>query len=94
MLLSPQERDQLDEMERQLSTEDPQLARTLRLEAHGQPLTPDAAAPILIMLAGVLLLVVGIATKLVAVGVIGFLAMGAGAYNFVQKRWPESPSRQ
>ncbi|WP_457965971.1 DUF3040 domain-containing protein [Arthrobacter sp. D1-29] len=94
MLLSPQERDQLDELERQLSIEDPELARTLRLGGDGQPLTADAAAPILIVLAGLLLLVVGIATKFIAVGVIGFLAMGAGAYSFVQKRWPEHQSRQ
>ncbi|UZX02140.1 DUF3040 domain-containing protein [Arthrobacter sp. CDRTa11] len=93
MLLSPEERDQLDELERHLSTEDPELARTLRLGAYGQPLTADAAAPILIVLGGLLLLVVGIATKFIAVGVIGFLAMGAGVYWFVQKRWSENRSR-
>ena len=94
MLLSPEERDQLDELERHLSTEDPELARTLRLEADGQPPGAGAAAPILTALAGMLLLLVGIATKFIAVGVIGFLSMGAGVYCFVQNRWPENRSRQ
>jgi uncharacterized membrane protein YphA (DoxX/SURF4 family) len=94
MLLSPEERDQLQELEKQLSIEDPELAQTLRLGADRQPLTADAvAASILGALAGVLLLVVGIATKFKAVGVIGILAMGAGFYCFVQKRWPENRSR-
>lgn len=94
MLLSPEERDQLHELEKQLSIEDPELAQTLRLGADRQPLTADAVASILGALAGVLMLVVGIATKFITVGVIGFLAMGAGLYCFVQKRWPESRSRQ
>jgi uncharacterized membrane protein YphA (DoxX/SURF4 family) len=90
MLLSPEERDQLNELERQLSIEDPELARTLRQGAEGRPLMSGAAATILSALAGMLLFVIGIATKFTAVGVIGFLAMGAGAYCFVQKRWPEN----
>lgn len=94
MLLSPEERDQLRELEKQLSIEDPELAQTLRLGADRQPLTADAVVTILSALAGVLLVVVGIATKFIAVGVIGFLAMGAGLYCFVQKRWPENSSGQ
>jgi uncharacterized membrane protein YphA (DoxX/SURF4 family) len=81
-------------LEKQLSIEDPELAQTLRLGADRQPLTADAVVTILSALAGVLLVVVGIATKFIAVGVIGFLAMGAGLYCFVQKRWPENSSGQ
>lgn len=94
MLLSPEERDQLRELEKQLTIEDPELAQTLRLGANRKPLTADAVAIILSALAGVLLLVVGIATNFIAVGVIGFLAMGGGLYCFVRKRWPENPSRR
>ena len=94
MLLSPEERDQLHELEKQLSIEDPELAQTLRLGADRQPLTADAVATLLSALAGVLLLVVGIATQFIAVGVTGFLAMSAGLYCFVQKRWPENSSGQ
>jgi len=94
MLLSPEERDQLCELEKQLTIEDPELAQTLRLGANRQPLTAHAVATLLSALAGVLLLVVGIATKFIGVGVIGFLAMGAGLYCFVQKRWPENLSRR
>ena len=94
MLLSPEERDQLRELEKQLTIDDPELAQTLRVGPGKRPLTADAVATILSALAGVLLLVVGIATKFIAGGVIGFVAMGVGLYCFVQKRWPENFSRR
>lgn len=90
MLLSPQEQARLDELEKQLSIEDPALARKLRFETDRRSSTAGSVTTVLGALAGGLLLILGIATQNAVVGIIAFLAMGAALYWFVQKRWPEN----
>ncbi|MBT2522602.1 DUF3040 domain-containing protein [Arthrobacter sp. ISL-28] len=44
-------------------------------------------------LAGVLLIIVGIMTQLIILGVFGFIIMGAAAYWFLSKRLPRGRAR-
>jgi hypothetical protein len=77
MPLSEYEQRMLEQMERQLRTDDPKLADTLgsRRAARSRVLLGS-----LLLLAGVGMLVAGVATQLPWLGVLGFVAMFAGVW--------------
>ncbi len=85
MPLSEYEQRVLEQMERQLASDDPRLANTLTQRGHRKvvryALSGVGAA------AGLLLLVLGVATDQPALGVVGFVLMFAAvAYVFAAPR--------
>ncbi len=77
MPLSEYEQRMLEQMERQLRTDDPKFADSLgsRRAARSRVLLGS-----LVLLSGVGMLVAGVATQLPWLGVIGFVAMFAGVW--------------
>jgi uncharacterized membrane protein YphA (DoxX/SURF4 family) len=90
--LSEEERKRLAELEQELVKNDPGLAQELK---SGKVRFRQAllVAAGLIAVVGMLLIVVGILTQLVIVGVLGFTVMGAAAYWIVSKRHPRGQTR-
>ncbi|MCW2132413.1 DUF3040 domain-containing protein [Arthrobacter sp. VKM Ac-2550] len=88
MPLSNEERKQFEELERELSAEDPKLARKLLSGWSSPSRMFPLPAGILIMIAGFLLLIFGISHQPALIGVIGFVLMGAGAYWSINLRDP------
>ncbi len=89
MPLSEHEQRLLEQMERALYAEDPKLASTLR----GSDLRAVQRKRLVLgavgLLAGLALLVAGVATQLVAIGVVGFLVMlGAAWYAYTGLKAP------
>lgn len=78
MPLSEHEQRLLEQMERALYAEDPKFASSLQRPSLGQASRGRLVAGAATALAGLALLVTGVATKLPIVGVVGFLAMLAG----------------
>lgn len=77
MPLSEYEQRMLEQMERQLRTEDPKFADTLgSRRATGS----RVLLGVVLLAAGVGLLVAGVATQLPWLGVVGFLAMFGGVW--------------
>ena len=89
MPLSEYEQRMLEQMERQLRTDDPKLADTLgsRRVAGSRVLLGS-----LLLIAGVGMLVGGVATQLAWLGVIGFLAMFAGVWLAVSAPRRRTPA--
>jgi ABC-type multidrug transport system fused ATPase/permease subunit len=86
--LSEDERKRLAELEQELVKNDPELAQELKSgRVHFWPAVSSVAAG-LTALVGMLLIVVGISTQLIIVGVLGFIIMGAAAYWIFSKRRP------
>lgn len=88
MPLSDHEQRLLEQMERALYQEDPKFASSLR---HGRSGSIDRKRILIGLagaLAGLLIVLVGVATSLPIVGVVGFAAMVAGAF------WAWSGSRR
>jgi hypothetical protein len=77
--LSEHEQRLLEQMERALYAEDPKFATSLRQPVIRQGSRKRVALGITIALLGIGLLVTGVAVKLAIVGVLGFVAMLAGA---------------
>ncbi|EMY34420.1 hypothetical protein D477_009720 [Arthrobacter crystallopoietes BAB-32] len=86
MPLSEEERKRLEELEQALSADDPGLAHKLGSARGGRVPGRIAVTSILISVAGLALIIVGIATQITIIGVLGFLVMGAGAYRLVGNR--------
>ncbi len=78
MPLSDRERKQLEELEADLAADDPQLAE--RLSSGSVRLKAKGYFGLLLCLLGLAVLITGVSTQLIVVGVGGFLLMGAGAY--------------
>jgi hypothetical protein len=78
MPLSDRERKQLEELEADLAADDPQLAQ--RLSSGSVRLRAKAYLGLVLCLIGLIVLITGVSTQLVVVGVGGFLLMGAGTY--------------
>ncbi|MDR6434900.1 hypothetical protein J2790_000021 [Paenarthrobacter nicotinovorans] len=79
MSLSEEERRSLEELERELASTDPELASEL---TSGRP-RGEAARTILgslAVLGGFVMVIAGIVTQIVVLGVVGFLLASAGAY--------------
>ena len=92
--LSEHEQRLLDQMERALYAEDPKFATSMR---NPNPLAGDKrriALGVLALLAGMGLLLAGVATKLVIIGVLGFLAMLGGLWLAVVALRPTVPAKQ
>ena len=85
MPLSEYEQRVLEQMERALSSDDPRLASTLQQARRRSPMRYVLAG--VGVVAGLLLLVVGVSTSQTWVGVVGFVLMFAGvAYAFAAPR--------
>lgn len=88
MPLSEHEQRLLEQMERALYAEDPKFATSMRNPNHLAGDTRKIALGVVAFLAGMGLLISGVATKLVPVGVLGFLAMLAGIWLVVTSMRP------
>lgn len=79
MSLSDEERRSLEELERDLASTDPDLAYELK---SGRPRGALARAVLgtLAVLAGFVMVIAGIISQLVILGVVGFLLASGGAY--------------
>ena len=90
--LSEHEQRLLEQMERALYAEDPKFATSMR---NTNPLAGDKrriALGVVAILAGMGLLLAGVATKLVIVGLIGFLAMLGGLWLGLVALKPTAPA--
>jgi hypothetical protein len=83
MPLSDREQKLLDELELDLVTKDRRLAQELSSGSMADGFRATTYFAALSCLIGVVLLIAGVASQVIAVGVIGFLLMGAGTYLFV-----------
>ncbi len=84
MPLSEHEQRLLEQMERALYAEDPKFASSLRSAGPRQGSRRQAALGVLGALAGLAILVLGAASSLIPVGVLGFIVMLAGTYTVVR----------
>lgn len=82
MSLSDSERRSFEELEAQLRESDPQFARKISNASslNGKMTTRNIVIGSLVLIAGVVLLLAGISTSLIILGVAGFVIMGAGVY--------------
>lgn len=99
MPLSDKERKVLEELELDLAADDPRLAQELSsgfVENRFKASTYFAAIACLI---GVVLLIAGIGSQIIIIGVGGFLLMGTGTYflvegtTLIRLRSPNDPPR-
>jgi hypothetical protein len=91
LALSEEERRRLEELERELTAEDPGLARELS-PGSGVSGTPVFLA-VLAAGMGLVLLIIGLASQLRVMGVAGFLLMGVGVFRFFTMQLPGNDSR-
>ncbi len=80
MALSEHEQQLLDQLERQLHTDDPKFAHSMASSTRRSMSTRKLVIGALITIAGISTLLAGIAYQLIVLGVLGFLIMGAGVY--------------
>lgn len=91
MPLSEHEQRLLEQMEKALYAEDPKFATSLRSARSGRASRGRAALGVLATLAGMGLLLAGVATTVIALGVLGFVVMLIGCvivYSAFQSRGP------
>lgn len=91
--LSEEERKRLAELEQELVQNDPELAQELKSgKVHFRTAVSFVAfvAAGVAALIGMLLIIIGISTQLIIVGVLGFITMGVAAYCILSKRRPRS----
>lgn len=86
MPLSDRERKELEELESGLAADDPRLAQALASGSVGPTFRPRTYFGALIGVVGLVLLIAGISTQLIVVGVAGFLLMGVGTSLLLDKR--------
>lgn len=80
MPLSEHEQKLLEQLEKQLHEDDPKFASSMGSDPGRSWSTRHLVIGVLATLAGVLLLLVGVTVNIIAVGVLGFVIMGAGVY--------------
>lgn len=85
MPLSDRERKVLEELELDLTSEDPRLARQLSSGSVENSFRARSYFGAMSFLIGVALLITGVAAQIVVVGIGGFLLMGTGSYLLVEK---------
>ena len=90
MPLSDHEQRLLEQMERALYAEDPKFATSMRNPRTIAGSKRRAALGVVAFLSGIGLLVAGVATRLVPIGVVGFLAMLGGIWLAVVAMRPGS----
>ena len=79
MPLSEHEQRLLEQMEKALYAEDPKFATALRQNSGTKPNRGRAALGVIAFLLGVLVMMVGAVTSVIAVGGLGFVVMLMGA---------------
>ena len=81
MPLSEHEQQLLAQLEQQLHEDDPRFVSTMQPgAARGQGSMRNVVLGVVIAVVGLAGLLAGVATKLIFIGVIGFVVMGAGVY--------------
>lgn len=90
MPLSEHEQRLLEQMERALYAEDPKFATSMRNPRTVQGSKRRVALGVVAFLAGIAMLVAGVATQIVVIGVVGFLAMLGGIWLAVSAMRPGS----
>jgi hypothetical protein len=80
MPLSDHEQQLLAQMERALYAEDPTFANNLRSSTAGRASRGKAAVGVLAVIAGMGLVLAGVTTMIVVLGVVGFVVMLLGAW--------------
>ncbi|MCG2622542.1 DUF3040 domain-containing protein [Arthrobacter sp. I2-34] len=93
MPLTDEERKRLEQLERELSLEDPEFAQKLRRGLVVGPSVPGLW-DLVLLVTGILILLAGVAMQFILVGVIGFLLMGAGAYRLSGQPQPSKALRR
>ena len=83
MPLSDKERKVLEELELGLAAEDPRLAQELSSGSVANRFRASTYFAAMACLIGVVLLMAGIGSQMIIIGVAGFLTMGTGAYFLV-----------
>jgi hypothetical protein len=78
--LSEHEQRLLEQMERALYAEDPKFATSMRTSRAGRGDRRKAVVGFVSFLLGLVLLMFGVVTKVIPVGVLGFAAMLAGVF--------------
>lgn len=96
MPLSEEELRLLEQMERALVAEDPKLASTMRGTTLRATARRRALLASVVFLLGVFVLMAGAVTRLIPIGILGFVVMLASAYVALtswrnQSRPPEKP---
>jgi hypothetical protein len=84
MPLSDEERKVLEELELDLAADDPRLARELSSGFVKNRFKASRYFAAIACLIGVVLLIAGVASQIIVVGVGGFLLMGTGTYFLVE----------
>jgi hypothetical protein len=80
MPLSEHEQRLLDQLEQQLHAEDPKFASSLGSDPARTFSTRHIVIGALAAIAGILVLLLGVAWQAIPLGVLGFVIMGAGVY--------------
>jgi hypothetical protein len=80
MPLSDHEQQLLAQMERALYAEDPTFANNLRTSTAGRASRGKAAVGVLAVIGGMGLVLAGVTTMIIALGVVGFVVMLVGAW--------------
>lgn len=80
MALSEHEQRLLDQLEQQLHADDPKFAHSMASSTRRSMSTRRLVIGSLVTIAGILVLLGGIGSQLIVVGVAGFIIMGAGVY--------------
>jgi hypothetical protein len=80
MPLSEHEQKLLEQLEKQLNEDDPKFASSMGSVSGRSWSTRHLVIGVLATLAGVMLLLTGVWTQIILVGVVGFVVMGAGVY--------------
>lgn len=80
MPLSEHEQKLLEQLEKQLHEDDPKFAHSMGSDPGRTWSTRHLVIGVLAALAGIALLLVGVTTQIIIVGVLGFVVMGGGVY--------------
>ena len=89
MALSDREQKLLEQMERALAFEDPKLVSALRAPLGPRPSARNVGVAVLAVVAGISLLIAGVMAQIIALGILGFVAMVVGISVLLTPR-PES----
>ncbi|NYE93959.1 hypothetical protein FHU41_000180 [Psychromicrobium silvestre] len=86
MPLSEHEQRLLDQLEQQLHDTDPKFAHALGTDQVRRLSARHIALGVLISVLGIVVLILGVATQQILLGVLGFVMMGAGVFVATMRR--------
>ncbi|MFJ3958558.1 DUF3040 domain-containing protein [Arthrobacter sp. NPDC090010] len=92
MPLSEHEQRLLEQLERQLQEDDPKFASQMEQGAAHRWSTKRVVIGAFAVVAGILILLLGVSLNNIVIGVVGFLAMGAGVYFATSKAKGAGPA--